>query len=347
MRRYFDFYVKFDPKTDSVEVLTTRILDDVINGRLRSNKPCVIYIGGGSGEGKSYAVLKLQEVLCTIKNLSPVDLCIQMNHTTPLQYRDKLQALLFDDKYKELDIIAMHEARECVNAKLWQSFVTQAIGHVNAMSRSIKPLCIMIVSQFIRDISNDIRYTLNYYCIAHRPRGQSTRLEMYTIYHDDSDIDSPKIKKRRLCGYIVYPNGRKKFYQPRYLELKLPDAEMCRVFDKMDTESKEEIIRRKMDRLFDALNQELGVQSSKVDAMVEFYGKNTDSLALIGKLRKGEWIITKKVQEMHDLKDYEVREFQKKINLKLREKLIPGLDDEVINNGISAQVSIADPDDLP
>lgn len=332
MRKYFDFYVYFDPKKESITDLTIKIIDDIINGRLRENKPVIMYYGGDSGEGKSYSVLKIQEVLLALKNLSAAQFCRDINVTTPAQYREKLNSILFEESHKEINMIAMHEAREVVNAKLWRGFVSQAVAHVNAMSRSIKPLCIMIVSQFIRDITTDIRYTLTYYCIAHRPRGQNTRLEIFTIYKDDSDLEKPKIKKRRMCGYIVYPNGRKRFYQPRYLTLTLPSVEMRNIFDDMDTKSKAEIIKRKLDKLMKEINEDMGIVSNKVDAMVEFYSKNTDSLAMIGHRVKDKWVLSKKVKEMHELKDYEIKEFQKKLNEAFKKKV--NFDGEVVTDGM-------------
>lgn len=320
MGRYFDFAVNYDPEKDSEEDLTKRILYSLIIKRIKAKKPTVIFIGGDSGEGKSYSALRFQELLLELQGLEAKKHLESINVFTPLEYPKKIDSLLFDKDLKKVNIICMHEAREIVKAKAWHSFLNQAVADVNAMSRSVKRLCFIIISQFIRDISTDIRYTLNYYVTVHRPIGSKARLSINIMWKDDSDLERPKLRKRPIKGYLRYPNGKYRVFQPTYLELSKPSKDITEIFEKKDFEAKAKVIRRKVEQLINDMSQDLHLESKKVDAMVEWYMKNQDNLNLIGKRYRGKWKVRAEVKLMHDLTDTEVIEFQDKLNKKMKER---------------------------
>ena len=313
---FCDFVVKYDDKMQPEE-LTKCILYSVWLKRLKAKKPAVIFIGGDSGEGKSESALKLQQILLSLQGLDLKDYVNDINVYTPLQYPQKLEALLFDKRLKKVNFICMHEAREIVKAKNWQSFLTQAIGDCNAMSRSIKRLGIFIISQFIRDITSDIRYTLNYYCIVRRPKNAYARLYINVLWKDDRDLEKPKLRKRKLSGYLLYPNGKYKRYVPQYLELKRPSKEVREIFEKEDYEAKAHIIRNKLNRLLQEMKQDIGEQSNKVTAMVEWYIKNDQNLNLIGRRVRNKLKLSEDFKQMHDLTKEEAIDFEKKLNVEL------------------------------
>lgn len=317
---FCDFVVKYDPEKDTPEELTKRILYSIIIKRLKAHKPCVCFVGGDSGEGKSKSVLRLQQLLLEIYGLRLQDYLQDINVFTPLEYPKKLDGLLFNKRLKKLDIICMHEAREVVKAKNWQSFLTQSISDVNAMSRSIKRLCIFVISQFIRDITNDIRYTLNYYMIVRRPKGKKARLYINVLWKDDRDLEKPKLRKRKLSGYLVGPDGRYRRYVPQYLEMNLPPREICEEFDRLDTEAKAAIIRRKLDRLIEEMKADVGEQNEKVEKMLEYYAKNVENLHLVGRQLRGKWRLHPDARKMHDLTEPEAEKFERLINERLQKK---------------------------
>lgn len=182
VKGFCDFVVRYNPKQDSHEDIVKRILFSIIIKRLKHNKPAVTFIGADSGEGKSWSVLTLMEWLFEIQGLDPVKYIKECNVCTPLEYGEKLDNLLHNKDLKKVNLIAIHEAREIVKAKLWHSFVAQSVADINALSRSIKRLAIFIVSQFIRDITNDIRYTLNYYMTIRRPLGKKARFLIFWFF---------------------------------------------------------------------------------------------------------------------------------------------------------------------
>lgn len=317
---FCDFVVKFDEEKEEPEELTKRILYSIYIKRLAANKPAITFIGGDSGEGKSFSALRLIELLYDIQGVDVNEFFEVSNVFTPLQYPEKIEKILFDKKYKKANLVCLHEAREVIKAKLWHSFITQAVADVNAMSRSIKRLGVFIISQFIRDITNDMRYTLNYYCIVRRPKGKRARLYINVLWKDDRDLEKPKLRKRKLSGYIVDKKGRYKRFVPQYLEMKKPSKEICELFDKLDTEAKSGIIKTKLARLMEEMQSEVGAESVKVEAMVNWYMKNPENLHTIGRRRKGKYIVKGEVQEMHGLSKDETVKFQNLLNKRLKEK---------------------------
>jgi len=317
---YCDFVVKYDPDKDTKEQLTKRILYSVIIKRLKAKKPAVIFIGGDSGEGKSFSALRLLELLFEVQGLDFKEYMEDVNIYTPLEYPTKLDSLLNDKRLKKINILAIHEARELVKAKNWQSFLTQAIADVNAMSRSIKRLCTIIISQFIRDITLDIRYTLNYYMIVRRPKGRPARLYINVLWKDDRDLEKPKLKKRKLSGYLIAPNGRYKRYVPQYLELKRPDKDVVIAFEAADKAAKQEIIRNKLNKLIEEMKKDLDTDNNKLDLMVDFYCRNTNNLQMISKKYKGGIRVNSNFKNMHDITEEDARRFEKLLNERLKEK---------------------------
>lgn len=331
--KYPDFVVKYDPKTMSHLDIAERILYSLFIRRLKFKKPTITFVSGDSGEGKSYSVLYIVMILCRILKINLADYMDVMNICTPLEYTEKLQKILFDKKYKKMSFICLHEAREVVKAKLWYNFLNQAVSDINAMSRRVKRICIFIVSQFIRDISMDIRYTLNYYIKCYRPLRESgkARITIYRVWKDDYDLEKPKLRKRLIKGYLVYPNGKRREYKPKYLELNKPPKEITEKFDEMDYESKVKIIKTKLNRLLKELKNDIGFEQKKVDTMVEWYLKNDEQIKLIGKKYRGKWKLKHEFLEMHELTKEEADEFEIKLNQKIKESKPQML--EVVQNG--------------
>ena len=315
-----DFVIQYNPETDTDEDVAKKILYSIVVKRMKENKPVVIFLGGDSGEGKSWGSLRLQELLMEIQGQKLSDYVEHMNVFTPLEYPKKIDPLLFDKKLKKANIICLHEAREVIKAKLWQSFLTQAISDINAMSRSIKRLTVIIISQFIRDITSDMRYTLNFYMTVSRPRGKKPRLRIQVMWKDDRDLESPKLRKRRLAGYLVYPNKKYKRFIPQYFELNRPSKEITDRFEKLDIESKSSIIKSKINKLLQELEAEVGGESNKVKAIVDWYMKDLNNLRLIGKRSRGKFKVHESFTNIHSLSQYEINQFQDMMTENLKKK---------------------------
>ena len=302
MGYWYDFAVKYDSSKDTAEDITKKVLHSIILRRLQYKKPAVIFIGGKSGEGKTHTAVKLQQLLLEIKGLAIRDYLEDINVFTPLQYPKKLNNLLYDKRLKKVPIICTHEARTIIKASNWRDFLVTSIADVNAMSRAIKRLCIMIISQNLKDIAREIRLTINYYCTVSRPIGHKARLYIHTMYEDDRDLDNPKIRKRRLTGYLVSPTGKYKKWTPQYLEVSRLDKDIAKALDKADVDSKSAILR------------------NKLNAMLTWYMNNSDNLLTLGKVYKGKIRLSNDFKEMHTLSDKELVKFQDMINNAMQER---------------------------
>lgn len=325
---FCDFVVKYDPDKDTAEDLTKRVLYSLYVSRLKNKKPAVTFIGGDSGEGKSFGLLRLFELLAEIQGFNLKDYINAVNVYIPIEYPEKLDALLFDKELKKVNMIGIHEAREVIKAKNWHSFINQAISDVNAMSRSIKRLMVFIIAQFIKDIDATVRYTLNYYITVRRPKGKKARLYINVMWKDDRDLEKPKLRKRKLSGYLVYPDGKYRRYVPQYLEVSKPSKEIIEIFEKQDTAAKARIIRGKLDKLVREMKADLGEESNKLSVMVDFYTKNSDNLTLIGKRYKNGYRVKPEIRDMHDLSKAEVVRFQEMLNDKLKSMGVMDFDEK-------------------
>lgn len=316
----YDFIVRYNPSIDTEKTLSKKILFNIIvKNRLRCKKPAVVFMSGDSGEGKSYGSLRFEEVLLEGQGLQLKDYLHDINVYTPLDYPIKKKALLNEKRLRKINILTTHDARGIVKAKLWFNFLNQAISDINALSRAVKPLCIIIISQFIRDISVDIRYTLNFYCKCSRVGHMPTKVEFYIIYKDDRDLEKPKLKKRKLSGFIVYPNGKYRRFTPKFLRLDLPPKEICEEFDKHDTQEKAKIIDRKINELIGQIQKDIGVYDDiKIKKMIEYYTENDERLSIVCKIVRNKFRINKDAMEMHNLNKEEVKEF----GVLLKEELI-------------------------
>lgn len=328
---FCDFVVRYNPSKDTHKDVAKRILYTLFIKRIKGKKPAVTFIGGDSGEGKSESALTLQDALLEIQGIDLKDYMNVLNIYTPLEYPVKLDRILFDKELKKANVLILHEAREVVKAKLWHSFLNQSISDVNAMSRSVKRLVTIVISQFIRDIDASVRYTLTYYCIIRRPLGKSARLYINVMWKDDRDLEKPRLRKRKISGYLVYPNGRYQRYVPKYLELRRPRKEIIEMFEKQDREAKIGIIRKKIDKMIKEMREDIGAENNKVNVMLDWYIKHPEQLTKIGRMYRGKWKLRPEVKTMHELSIGESQEFEEKLNESLKKAGYFGKKEEMPN----------------
>lgn len=316
-----DFFIKYDPAVDTSNDLFNKILYVLYVKRIRGKKPAVTFIAGDSGEGKSETTLTIMHTILKLQRINTMDYINDINVYTPLEYPTKLNALLRDKRLKEPNVIAIHEAREAVKAKNWNTFINTAIADVNAMSRAIKPLAFFIVSQFIRDIDTSIRYTLTYYITTRRDTGGPVKIKIYKLWKDDRDIQNPVLRKMPVWGYLVYPNGKHRRYYPSDITVARAPKDLREIMETADREAKGGILKRKMDKLISEMQVEVGQQSNKIKSMVDWYAQTPERLTTLGKRNKnGNWKLHKEVMDMHDITPSEFQQFEKLLNTTLLSK---------------------------
>lgn len=320
MSVYPNFRIVYNPDVDTSYEISRRIAYSLTVKRLKSNKPCVMFICGASGEGKSLAAITWEELILTMQGVDIREVFDDINIYTPLEYPTKIRAILNEPRLKDVNVVCIHEAREVIRAKNWQSFLTQAIADINALSRSIKPLCIIIVSQSIRDITSDVRYTINYYMPVKRHGGNPSRLSLYSMWTDDRNMDKIQLRKKRVWGYLKYPDGRQRPFYPLYFELNMPPRDLVQRFNKSDTDAKTHIINKKMNKLLSQLKAEFGEGSLKVDEMVKYYSENMERMLIVGKMFRGTFRLKDNIRKMHELTELEEKEFGSKLENAAKEK---------------------------
>lgn len=316
MGRFIDFQIQWN---EDPEVLGQEIIRHLTVNRLRAKKPTVIFLGGDSGEGKSYTALKIADIVNEYYDVDTAEVLDNFVVYTPLEYTKKLDYLLFNKEAKNIRVLMIDEAREMIKAHLWYSFINQAIADANAMSRRIKPLVVIVVSQFIKDIDPSVRRTLTFYGKCVRPLSGSTIFTLYRIWKDDMDIEHPKMRIRKIRGYII-KNGRYFQFTPDRFRVKLPRKEIIERYEKMNFESKAKIIRQKLELLMKNLEKELGHQFDKVDQLVTYYVEHPELMHLIVERKRNKIKVKKEFKQMHDLTGMEVKEFEKRLLEKLAEK---------------------------
>lgn len=313
-----DFAIYYDPDKDTGVDIFRKIIFSVIYKRVKANYPCVIFVSGGSGSGKSETVLFAQKELSKMFGWDIHEHVNNVNIYTPMQYSEKMQALLKDKKLKKVNIAAIHEARVLVNSKNWQSFTNQSVAHVNAMSRSIKRIVFFIVSQYIRDISTDIRYTLNHYWRIAREKGKPVKLYWDVMYNDDRDLEKPKLRKRKLRGYLIDPKGKYIPFTPDYFEIPRVEKELRDIMIEADKDAKVNIIEQRLDDLFKEMSLEGDDKSTaKINSMVEWYTKSPDRLMQLGKFYRKKWKLDKSAIDRHDLNKKEAKRVEELITAKV------------------------------
>lgn len=319
---FCDFVVRHDWETEDIEELAKKILYSIFIGRIKDNKPCIIFVGGGSGEGKSISgALKLQEVLLNLQGVTDIKKGFSyMNVYTPLEFPEKMDAILFNKELKEYNVFCVHESRELIKAKTWQNFLTQAVADINATSRSVKRVISIFVSQSLSDITKDVRKTLNFMIHMRRPRGKRPRMQIKVLWLDERDPEKPQLRTRYLSGLVIDKYGRYTQFSPTYIEISPPDKELIEIFEKEDKEAKIKIIKRKINDMMDKMRKEMGVQDNRLDLLVDTYTQDVSRLMLIGKQKKDGWRIMKNVQTLHNLSDDDFAVFEKRINDAVNQK---------------------------
>lgn len=318
-----DFVIEYD--TDAKKMGEEVIRHLTVN-RLKAKKPVIILLVGDSGEGKSYTGLKIMDIINKWYGVKTEDHLEDQVVYTPLEYTKKMDAILHDKDKKKLRVLMIDEAREIVSASLWYSFVNRAIADVNALHRTIKPIVLIVVVQFIRDIDSSTRRTVQYYFKCARPLAGNVNLYPFRLWKDDRDIDNPRLRKRTLRGYYL-KDGKKVHFRPRKFIITMPPKELYRPYDKINKERKSKIIRRKLQYLVKSIEKELGFDD-KIEKLADWYVTHPELLSLIQtrgrsggtRLHRLRNIKVKSdFKAMHGLTNMEVKAFEVELLKRLEE----------------------------
>lgn len=324
MTNNIDFTIPIREDTTKKE-LASKILYSQTVRKIKANKPAIIGLFGGSGEGKSTAGIRIQQELCKMQGIDFKKHMNDINVFVPFEFPQKIKRLLFEKSLKKVNIICLHEARDVVNAKDWNSFITKAISKVNTQSRSIKPLVIIIISQYITDLTRDIRRSLTDHVTAERGLKSQGFIRWRKPFTDERDPEKPKMRTRKLKGFLGYViDGKlknKKLFYPDRIYIGLPTKDIVKEFEEKDLSAKLDIIERDLDKVMEKLKKKHGVEETgKVETMADYYLQNNDKLSQIGKYFRKKFRIKESFRKMHDLTDHQENEFIKIVEKKIKER---------------------------
>jgi hypothetical protein len=311
-RRAADFIVPFN---EDREAIGKNIIKNIFLNRLGAGKPTVVVVVGDSGEGKSYAVLRILEVLCEIWKFNLFDYLNDCIIFTLFEYKPKMDKLFNDKELKRFKAVVFDEAGEVVPAKQWSDFAPKAIAKINKMSRQRKKMIIFVVVQYFSDITPDIRRTATFYCYARRPLRMKTNFTISRKWIDDRDLDRLKLRKKGIKGYIV-KDGTYIPHKPTF-EMNLPDKELCKKYDAIATAQKIKIIDAQLEQIFEKLE---GLRLTKKSVKVmEYFNENPQLLEPLFERRRGKKRLKKNIGLMYNLSKEETEEFEKMATKKLIE----------------------------
>jgi hypothetical protein len=318
---YINFRLKTDYEItkDTREKLGQEIISTIYNQRIDARKPCITFMGGASGEGKSLGILRLNEIVYANEIESDPELFLQNQVIyTPFEYAPKFKWILYNKEAKHRKVMVFMESRELVKAKLWYTIINQAIADVNAMSRSVKPLAFTMVSQDISDIDKELRRTINFYGKCIRPIERHTRISFYQIY-STGNIENSKILQKKLHGLVWTPTQRYHIEVGKFI-MNLPSKELRKRFEEIDYEKKSGIIMKKLDMLIKVL-QKQEPRLSKLEGLIEVVIKDPSMLNWIvtRNRRTGEFKVKSQFAELYDITKQELQDFERQLIKKLKE----------------------------
>ena len=320
MGKFIDFVIDYN---DNPSIMGEQILQNLTVNRIRAKKPSTVFISGDSGEGKSSLALK---ILCAVNNKYGVDsyeLLHDMIVYLPIQYLDKFDNILHwrrknRPELKDVHILIVDEARDVINAKDWHTFINRAVASCTNMSRRIKPMVYILISQFITDIDSDMRHTLTFYSECQRPLTGRTKVTFERVWKNTYDLQRPRLCKRPVIGWVVNDDGSRAKLIPEF-EAKMPDKKLFNKYDEESFRAKSKILRMRIEETLNKMQKQVNI-FDKVEALVDYYIKNPDQLTTIIDPRYKKFRLRPQFMDMHDITRTERIEFEKRLQEELEKK---------------------------
>ena len=304
-----DFVIKTDKDVNEIAAL---IFFRLFYERIQANKPCIVIITGASGEGKSYTCLKIIEEMYKLLKIDITPFVKHFVVMNPLQYSEKLNAILYEKFLRKIKVLQIDEARAVVGSDKWASFVNQTIAHVNAMSRAIKPLMVFIITQSIKDVDNATRRTINYEIKCTRRRYKPVEAEIYKYWIDDHNPENPVLRKRKVYG-IIKQHGENIKVQPRFI-MKKASPEVLRIYEGLMIEGKTELLNNKLTKLTDEMKKDIEVGTfTRVEELHRFFLANPDNLKDWAEYKRKKWKIVPDKAKMLNLTKPQVQELERRL----------------------------------
>jgi len=329
MHNPHDFMVEWQ---GDVQATTAKIFYNLFVKKIKADMPCVICITGKSGRGKSSVALHLADILFKQEGLDFADYVNRAVVGSIKDFGPKTKAILSAKELKDCFVLIIDEARVTVSSNEWSSLVNRAVVMVNALSRAVKPLMIIIVSQSLKDVDRATRDTIDYYIKVTRNYGQPAKIKIYEFYVDDKDIDKPHTKKKLVRGLIT-TNGQKDTIELTRIEFPRVRDEVWEPYKKSMVESKNELLEQEFDKLAKALtDKEAGGDAQRVNNLVDFLWSNKYILNNFAKFSRKQWYLKPEFIKSFQVSDVEKKNIEKELRAKVSSE-VDELDYSNLNKG--------------
>jgi ABC-type dipeptide/oligopeptide/nickel transport system ATPase component len=315
MRSGYDFIVHYTP--DKKEMFDRIFYSLIVERRLKMNKPCVINITGASGEGKTMVALRIMDALAKTQDLPPLEQYLgDVMIFNPRQFHDVIAKIRNkkDPLFWKINFLDIDEARDLLPSKEWRSKTNQAISDTNAIMRGIKPILIIITSQYVRDVDVSVRRTYNFIIKATRTPKQPSRLEIHALYENDNDIENTKFLRRRLVGKIIMPNGKVERVKGLSIMSELPRPELRKLYKDLEEENKNKILDRRLQMLANEWSGQKGVDElRKAVELAEYYALNPGQMGEILLVKHNKIKLKEKFNQLHAFDTQQKKEFTSRL----------------------------------
>lgn len=294
--------------------ISKSILKAITLNRLNADKPSVILITGESGEGKSKSAIRVAK---DILEMQDIDIREYMNDVivyNPFEFMTKVDAILTDERLKHINVFILDEARGIVGANSWNSFINQAIATVNAVSRGVKPMVIIIVSQDVGDIDRSTRKTIRYEFMCSRPLMNAVRIRpvIYYKYRSRGSVEKMELRYRDMVVDIRTPLTNQILSPPIFVVKQLED-DIWQIYKAQEKERKIKLIKNKTAQIVNKLKKEWDGEDSKVDKVYEILLANPDKLYELTMLKYGKRRVNAEAIEFADWSKYEIKDLEKRL----------------------------------
>jgi hypothetical protein len=283
----------------------------------------VLLLTGESGEGKTTTAFNIQDNYYRKKGIDFLKVMPYNTIFNPGQFYDTINLILTPPKdhkdYKllrKINTLQIDEASEVVGSAHWQSTVNENIRRINAISRGVKPLFIIWITPFSREIELKTRTTVNFHGICTRESNHPTRMDLRRVLKNERNFEKPFMETKAIRGFIRMPDGQCVLDYPKF-EFAMPRKDIMDLYDVLEKENKTSLIQNKLAKLAEWFSKEAHGQLDRVEAIVSHYAKSTEEMLKVAEKKRGQWKVKPEVQYMFNLNREEVSTMQRRLNEEL------------------------------
>lgn len=299
-----------------IEHNTHNILYHILRRPVSSNMPIVLIVSGKSGRGKSETTITILNELLKRDGINFAEYLKDILVANPLDYMTVLDGVLYNKRLKKIHVVWLDEARMLISAEKWNEFINRAIPHMTALSRQVKPLVIVIVTQSLMDVQKSMRSLIDYEIKCTRVPFKSVKAKVREYYIDDRDPEKIRLRWKYPRGFFIEGKELRSFVFNE-IEFKRAPKELLAIYDPIITARKSEFLKKIMNQTIERIKSELGsLDFSRVNHIYDHLNKSPDQFYYWTAKKGKKFVLKKEFGNFFNLDRIQVRELQRLINEK-------------------------------